>query len=67
MGMKNVFHIKGLAPTLVLKQRPGGTWKWPIPNCYKGDYLASNQIVATDFGLFSVHFRLGNTFPRHNR
>ena len=30
MRMKNDFHIKGWAPTLVLKQRPGGTGKWPI-------------------------------------
>ena len=30
MRMKNDFHIKGSAPTLVLKQRPGGTQKWPI-------------------------------------
>ena len=30
MRMKNDFHIKGWTPTLVLKQRPGGTWKWPI-------------------------------------
>ena len=28
--MKNDFHIKGWAPTLVLKQRPGETRKWPI-------------------------------------
>ena len=28
--MKNDFHINGWAPTLVLKQRPGGTRKWPI-------------------------------------
>ena len=28
--MKNDFHIKGWAPTLVLKQRPGGTRKWSI-------------------------------------
>ena len=32
MRMKNDFHIKGWAPTLVLKQRPGGTRKWPIAN-----------------------------------
>ena len=32
--MKNHFHIKGWAPTLVLKQRPGGTRKWPrLPPC----------------------------------
>ena len=30
MRMKNDFHIKGWAPTLVLKQRPEGTRKWPI-------------------------------------
>ena len=30
MRMKNDFHIKGCAPTLVLKQRLGGTQKWPI-------------------------------------
>ena len=29
-GMKNDFHIKGCASTLVLKQRPRGTRKWPI-------------------------------------
>ena len=28
MRMKSDFHIKGWAPTLVLKQRPGGTRKW---------------------------------------
>ena len=27
---KNSFHIKGWALHLVLKQRPGGTRKWPI-------------------------------------
>ena len=30
MRMKNDFHIKGWALTLVLKERPGGTRKWPI-------------------------------------
>ena len=30
MRMKNHFHIKGWALNLVLKQRPGGTRKWPI-------------------------------------
>ena len=30
MRMKNDFHIKGWAPTLALKQRPGGTRKWSI-------------------------------------
>ena len=30
MRMKNDFRTKGRAPTLVLKQRPGGTQKWPF-------------------------------------
>ena len=29
MRIKNDFHIKGWAPTLVLKERPRGTRKWP--------------------------------------
>ena len=32
MRMKNDFHIKGWAPTLVLKQRPKGARKWHILN-----------------------------------
>ena len=30
MRKKNDFHIKGWAPTLVLKQKPRGTRKWSI-------------------------------------
>ena len=30
MRMKNDFHIKDWAPTLLLRQTSGGTWKWPI-------------------------------------
>ena len=30
MRMKNDFHIKGWAPALALKQRPGGTRRCPI-------------------------------------
>ena len=30
MRMKNDFHIKRWAATVVLKRRPGGTRKWPI-------------------------------------
>ena len=30
MRMKNDFHIKGWAPTLVVKQRPWKTRQWPI-------------------------------------
>ena len=35
MRMKNDFHIKGSPPILVLKQRPGGTRKWPIPAIFR--------------------------------
>ena len=27
---KSHFHKKGCAPSLILKVRVGGTWKWPI-------------------------------------
>ena len=30
------WNIKGWAPTLVLKQRPGGTRKWPIRRLVRG-------------------------------
>ena len=33
MRMKNDFHNKRWAATLVLKQRPGWTRKWPIASC----------------------------------
>ena len=39
MRMKNDFHIKGRAPTLVLKQRPGGTRKWPILGFFPIHYV----------------------------
>ena len=45
MRMKNDFHIKGWAPTLVLKQRPGGTRKWPI------QVFKSPQERDPDFGI----------------
>ena len=47
MRMKNDFHIKGWAPTLVLKQRPRGTRKWPIPSEVRyadGKHSGSQQI-----------------------
>ena len=53
MRMKNDFHIKGWALNLVLKQRPGGTRKWPInplsPNMHK-------QILQTD--LYTFPYRI---------
>ena len=47
MRMKNDFHIKGWAPTLVLKQRPRGTREWPIPSGVRyadGKHSGSQQI-----------------------
>ena len=35
LRMKNDYHFKGWAPTLVLKQRPEGTRKWPIGSLEK--------------------------------
>ena len=47
MRMKNDFHIKGRAPTLVLKQRPGGTRKWPI-----GRDLSLQLVIVRVEGFF---------------
>ena len=47
MRMKNDFHIKGWAPTLVLKQRPRGTREWPIPSEVRyadGKHFGSQQV-----------------------
>ena len=41
MRMKNDFHIKGWALTLVLKQSSGGTRKWPIHKRLTGFYAGS--------------------------
>ena len=58
MRMKNDFHIKGWAPTLVLKQRPGGTRKWPITNAveqapagYLHPYLQKHKLCPTNVCL----------------
>ena len=40
---ENNFHIKGWALNLVLIQRPGGTWKWPIFSLF---LVAIPQIYA---------------------
>ena len=45
MTMKNDFHIKG-APTLVLKQGPGGTRKWPIMLWWKWREHNRNVVVV---------------------
>ena len=44
LRMKNDFHIKGWALTLVLKQRPGGTRKWPN-HCSSG-FWRKNAILS---------------------
>ena len=51
MRMKNDFHIKGWAPTLILKQRPGGTRKWPIG--YTQILLETGSLLNTvpEFGI----------------
>ena len=55
MKMKNHFHIKGWAPTLVLKQRPRGTRKWPISlqpdrQSDNGPIMARIQILVHGWG-----------------
>ena len=37
MQKKNNFHKKGCAPSLILKVRVFGTWKWPIENGHVSD------------------------------
>ena len=62
MRMKNGFHIKGWAPTLVLKQRPGGTRKWPINNS-KGKVLMGPE--KTNFKSFKFH-KMKKWNPTHD-
>ena len=62
MRMKNDFHIKGWAPTVVLKQRPGGTRKWPIslqPDWQNdnGPIMARIQILVHVWGPKEVFWR----------
>ena len=52
MRMKNDFHIKGWRPTLVWKQRPGGTRKWPI--AAKFGLKVDLWIIACKFLKFIV-------------
>ena len=52
MRMKNDFHIEGWAPTLVLKQRPGGTRKWPIAS--KFGLKVDLWIISCKFVKFIV-------------
>ena len=63
MRMKNDFHIKGCAPTLILKQRPGGTRKWPIFLILRHVVIDTPQITEKlprigRFDIFQVHFKI---------
>ena len=51
MRIKNDFLIKGWAPTLVLKQRPGGTRKCPLEYIYK--YIIDNKIKSHTWATVS--------------
>ena len=58
MRMKNDFHIKGWAPTLVLKERPGGTRKWPIPlACLQQNIKHYNRIIFAKLLSKMAHFK----------
>jgi len=57
MSMKNHFHIKGRAPTLVLKQRPRGTRRWPI-----------TSLLETEADLhIARHFNIAEIKPHAHR
>ena len=60
MRMKNDFHIKGWAPTLVLKQRPGGTRKWPI--WFDIFFVTLQEHTQKCSGSFYVYVKLP-TYP----
>ena len=62
MRMKNDFHIKGWAPTLVLKQRPGGTRKWPIRNHGKTGRNVFFELDITHKDAFCVILSIIFTF-----
>ena len=60
MRMKNDFHI---APTLILKQRPGGTRKWPIFLILRHvvidtPYITEKLPRIGRFDIFQVHFKI---------
>ena len=71
MGTENDFHIKVWAPTLVLKQRPGGTRKWPISRVGAARMVSPNWSQETmtchSFNRFSIVWGQGNaTRPPHS-
>ena len=69
MRMKNNFHIKGWALTLVFKQRSGGTRKWPIiGKRIKWVYLEPNKkFFVSPSNFFYVWIFGGWGRLRHQR
>ena len=67
MRMKNNFHIKGWAPALVLKQRPGGTRKWPIiVSASLGLQVPCGFVDPSDFAAFhELSLAQGILLPPH--
>ena len=55
MSMKYDFRIKGWAPTLVLKQRPGGTRKCPITAFLTPKWCSILKMITTYFDMKGVH------------
>ena len=53
MRMKNDFHIKGWAPILVLKQKPGGTRKWRIRKWKNNRFNEQNSNFARASRFFA--------------
>ena len=60
MRMKDDFHIKGWAPTLVLKQKPGGTRKWPIGYRAFGHTEPTAMICLSDHQTKIIGTQLSN-------
>ena len=58
MRMKNDFHIKGWAPTLVLRQRHGGTQKWPTIAFLTPKWCSILKAITSYFDVKGVHSAL---------
>ena len=53
--MKNDFHNRGWAPTLVLKLKPGGTQKWPIDNLKWEAMCSGLKIMAGQWTMSTLN------------
>ena len=58
MRMKNDFHIKDWAPTLVLRQRHGGTQKWPTIAFLTPKWCSILKAITSYFDVKGVHSAL---------